>query len=120
MSKFDAYPMFVSIAQEFSTTPGGRFRSVGPDSAEAFLEDVLLEKMAQAKDRYVLLCIDLDGGAGYGSSFLEEVFGGLVRAGYTLELLQQLVKIKSNDEPHLVAEIVGYIEDAQKHKDATT
>lgn len=59
------------------------------------------------------LKIDLDGGYGYGSSFLEEAFGGLIRdldEDYKQAL--EIIQIKSNDEPSLIEDITKYIKDA--------
>ena len=53
--------------------------------------------------------ISLDGARGYGSSFLEESFGGLTRRGFTADLILQLFEFKSNDES-LIEEIKDYIE----------
>jgi len=55
--------------------PGGRHRDDGPQSGQAFREDVLVPKLREA-ERVIL---DLDGVAGLPSSFLDEAFGGLVR-----------------------------------------
>jgi hypothetical protein len=66
----------IEVARDFSTTPGGRFRIMGPKSGEAFRE--LLEKALTAKPPEVVEVV-LDGVEGYGSSFLEEAFGGLIR-----------------------------------------
>lgn len=50
---------------------------------------------------------------GYGSSFLEEAFGGLVlKHKMKLSILRHKLKIKSDDEPSLVDEIWIYIDDA--------
>ena len=64
------------IAQQFSKFPGGRYRRISEFSGEEFRER-LLEPAVKAGDK---VTVDLDGVAGYGSSFLEEVFGGIVRA----------------------------------------
>lgn len=67
----------ISIARDFSRTPGGRFRRHGPFSGEEFRERVLLPTLAaRAPD---IVQITFDGVAGLPSSFLEEAFGGLVR-----------------------------------------
>ncbi|ADU99442.1 STAS-like domain-containing protein [Alicycliphilus denitrificans] len=66
----------LSVASQFSRYPGGRFKRISENSGEQFREDVLLP--ALQKDGLVV--VDLDGVVGYGSSFLEEVFGGVVRA----------------------------------------
>ena len=41
--------------------------------------EILYPKFLEAIDSKKILTVDLDGGYGYGSSFLEESFGGLVR-----------------------------------------
>lgn len=69
------------IAKDFSETPGGRFRKHGPYSGEEFRDDVLCGLLQKAIDSDEKLAVVLDGTAGYGSSFLEEAFGGLIRLG---------------------------------------
>ena len=64
------------VSEEFSSTPGGRSRSMGPDSGEAFREHLV--KILRKKPPETVEVI-LDGAEGYGSSFLEEAFGGLIR-----------------------------------------
>lgn len=59
----------------FSLTPGGRYRSEGEFSGEEFREDHLVPVLDSGAD----IEVDLDGPVGVTSSFLEEVFGGLVR-----------------------------------------
>lgn len=66
---------------EFVAAPGGRFRSDGPNSGEAFRDDVLAPCLDQAIATGQRLVVELDGTPGYPSSFLEETFGGLVRLG---------------------------------------
>ena len=57
--------------------------------------------------------IVLDGTMGYGSSFLEEAFGGLVRLKqWPLSVLLNKIEFVSDDEPDLVDEIRGYMRDA--------
>jgi len=68
----------IEIARDFSETPGGRFRVMGPASGEAFR--MLLKKKLDQKPGEVVEVV-LDGVEGYGSSFLEEAFGGLIRVG---------------------------------------
>jgi hypothetical protein len=70
--------MEISVAKQFSRTPGGRFRFMGPDSGEEFRDAML--KALKTKPPQNLI-VTLDGVEGYGSSFLEEAFGGLIRAG---------------------------------------
>jgi len=65
----------ISVAKDFSKTPGGRSRVDGDFSGEAFAEDVLWPKLLSSE----VVVVDLSGTLGFGSSFLEEAFGGLVR-----------------------------------------
>ncbi|HEX3367618.1 STAS-like domain-containing protein [Phenylobacterium sp.] len=65
----------VSIARDFSVTPGGRFNRDGPYSGEAFRQRFL----EPAIDAGEMVVVDLDRVAGLPSSFLEEAFGGLFR-----------------------------------------
>ena len=102
----------IIIATEFSDTPGGRYKSDGPFSGELFREEHLLPTFDSLKQDECLL-IDLDGGFGYGISFLEEAFGGLARLRSPQSVGQKL-KFKSDDEPELIPLIEEYIANAQK------
>lgn len=64
---------------EYAPAPGGRFISDGLFSGEWFRDEVLRPALAEAIKEDDTLCVELDGAAGYGSSFLEEAFGGLIR-----------------------------------------
>ena len=57
------------------------------------------------------MLIDLDGTRGYGSSFLEEAFGGLVRSGIDKKLIQSKLIIHAKNSS-LRTEILDYIEKA--------
>ena len=65
----------IVIARDFSQTPGGRSRRMGPKSGEEF-RDLIISRLRQFPGE---LTVILDGVDGYGSSFLEEAFGGLFR-----------------------------------------
>ena len=98
----------VSIASSFSKFPAGRYKSDGPNSGERFRDDILWPVL-KAKTQVLL---SLDGTLGYGSSFLEEAFGGLVRIhGLTPSQLRELLKIETSDKS-LEVEIWSYIDDA--------
>lgn len=88
----------ISIAKDFSPFPAGRKRSDGPFTGEMFRDDLLCPKLASGYH----VVLDIDGVEGLPSSFLEEVFGGLVRAGWTPEALRQAVEFRSTD-PELTA-----------------
>lgn len=97
----------INVAADFSRYPAGRDRDDGPFSGQAFRED-MLEVPLRAGDKVTLM---LDGTRGYGSSFLEEVFGGLVRCGLEKKILDSNLVLETNDDA-LRLEIRHYIEDA--------
>lgn len=66
----------ISVARDFTRFPSGRYKRNGGTSGEAFRERFLQEPVS----RGLSISVELDGTLGYGSSFLEEAFGGLVRA----------------------------------------
>jgi len=67
----------ISVLRDFSDDPFGRYPTDGPNSGERFREEFLRPALQQHNKVHV----DLNGNL-YGSSFLEEAFGGLVRKGY--------------------------------------
>lgn len=98
----------VNVAKDFTRFPSGRFKKNGSTSGEAFRETHLEPSIRDGQ----MVTVELDGTIGYGSSFLEEAFGGLVR---TLKLppgkLQHQLKLVTTD-PALLDEIWGYVKDA--------
>lgn len=65
----------ITIATDYSDVPSGRFLGDGPFNGERFREELLAPHL----DRKEVVRVVFDGAEGYGSSFLEEAFGGLVR-----------------------------------------
>ncbi len=103
------------VARQFSRYPAGRFLSDGPYSGQAFREKFLLPLLRKSGR----LTVILDGAEGYGSSFLEEAFGGLVRIeGMTPSDLRLKLSIQSSEEPLLIDEIWGYIDRAWSEKNS--
>ena len=100
----------ISIAKEFSITPGARFRADGPYSGEEFREDFLEGPMRDTKIRKIVIV--LDGTEGYATSFLEEAFGGLARLFDEARCLEKLEFI-STEDPLQIEEIKGYIRDGK-------
>lgn len=108
---------FISVEEMFSPFPGGRHRIDGDFSGQEFREDILIPALEKF-DRVVVL---LDGAEGYPSSFLEESFGGLIRAGYELSFIRKRLTIRAVD-PHfetykLLAE--RYLEDEARRAGRT-
>ncbi len=105
------------ISTEFSPTPGPRKKVEGDFSGESLRKGILVEKLQQAIDEDVMLIIDLDGTAGYGTSFLEEAFGGLIREdGYSYETILNHITFKSTEEEYLVDDIKGYMDDTKNKR----
>jgi hypothetical protein len=104
----------VSVAKDFNAVPGGRFPWEGPNSGQEFRENVLRQRYDDALNHRAQLIVELDGTAGYASSFLEEAFGGLVRKRHADkgDLLSRLVVV-SRDQPKWVNRVTRYIEQAQ-------
>lgn len=99
----------ITIARDFSEYPAGRYRDDGDFSGEVFRDD-LLEPKLRAFD---IVEVDLDGSMGYGSSFLEEAFGGLVRLGkFTRESLHKKLRFSYKEDPFVIDEIWTYIDSA--------
>jgi hypothetical protein len=101
----------ISIAKQFSETPAGRTREDGPDSGQRFREELLVPMLTDNE----VVEVDLDGTLGYGSSFLEEAFGGLIRsAGMTERGLKKKLKIKDSRRFY-EQRIWTYIKEAMSH-----
>jgi hypothetical protein len=97
----------IRVAQDFSRYPAGRYVTDGPYSGEFFRKKFLKPALADQEK----IVIFLDGARGYGSSFLEEAFGGLVRDGFPkMELIKKLDIQATNQS--LRKEILEYIENA--------
>lgn len=94
----------INVANDFSAFPGGRYRTDGFYSGESFREDLLVPALKKGP-----VVVSLDGTMGFGSSFLEEAFGGLIkRDGFTLQALIENLTIEATDQS-LVGEAWGYI-----------
>lgn len=92
-----------SIARQFSRHPGPRYRTQGADSGEA-LRARLVRLLTDNPNSKIL--IDLDGTSGYGSSFLDEAFGGLIRSeGYERSIASRFEFISLID-PTYIDEII--------------
>jgi hypothetical protein len=97
--------------KDFSITPGSRYRDEGlkSHSGQEFREDYL-EPIFEKNNGSVII-VNLDGTIGYGTSWLEEVFGGLARK-FGKDLVLKQIDFISNEEPYLIADIREYIKHA--------
>ena len=110
--------VMINVAKEFTETPGARYKTQGAYSGEEFRDNILYPKFIESIKNNEKLVVNLDGGYGYGSSFLEEAFGGLVR-----KLKKEKndhyndvknIEIISNDNVVWIEKIQTYIEEELK------
>lgn len=99
--------------KDFSITPGSRYRDEGEKahSGQQFREDKLEPIFDNQENKDSIIIINLDGTIGYGTSWLEEVFGGLARK-YGSDYILKRIKLISNEEPYLIEDINEYIKHA--------
>ena len=99
----------INIAKDFSPYPYGRLERYSYTSGEKFREEFLLPAIKE----HDLIVIELDGTEGYGSSFLDEAFAGLIRtSNISKDVVLQKLEFVSKDDPSLIEEIKSYIESA--------
>ncbi|WP_433690448.1 STAS-like domain-containing protein [Pseudomonas monteilii] len=98
----------------FSKAPYGRYPSDGPDSGQRFREEYLLPAFQDESVTEVVVNLDsVSNGYEYGSSFLEEAFGGLVRSeGLAAEDVLRKLKVQTKFADY-VSEIEIYIRKAR-------
>ncbi|SBS65476.1 STAS-like domain-containing protein [Vibrio atlanticus] len=101
----------IKIADRYPC-PGPRYIRLGPASGQEFRESWLRKELQKTEP----LTVDLDGTVGYGSSFLEEAFGGLIREDNLPEQLVLSIQFISTEEPELIEEIKEYIQEAIEEK----
>lgn len=82
---------------DFTEYPGPRYCDQGKSSGEEFYHSVLNSQFAESLKKGSNLAVDLDGTAGYASSFLDEAFGNLIY-DFTLEQVKNHLKIISTEE----------------------
>ena len=97
--------------KDFSIAPGPRRKTEGDFSAELFVETVLGPMFVEMEqDQSIVMEINLDGTLGYGTSFLEEVFGGTARKK-GVSFVKDRISVVSEEEPWLKDEIKSYVDD---------
>ena len=106
---------------EFSETPYGRYKEDGNYCGEIFRDKYLKPALENARADNSQLIIDIDDVEGYGSSFLEEVFGGLIRLNLVpsnIDAIRKQIKIIFREPYFSFYEglIWEYIEDEVRSK----
>lgn len=100
----------ISIARDYTDSPGGRFITDGDYSGEEFRKDFLVPAMEKAILNNEDIVIDLDGCFGYPSSFINEAFAGLAKI-YGKECVKEKLQFISLDQPSLIEKIINEIEE---------
>jgi len=103
--------MEYSIAKSFSKYPAGRVKTDGNYSGEHLRE--IINNILKENE---LLIIDITETEGFGSSFLEEAFGGLIREeGWRLKDLKSKLKIKSDETTQFYEKLIwSYLEEEEE------
>ena len=110
MSEITTDTIRISIAKDFSRTPGHRLVSSGKYSGEDFRQRFLEPHFAEGSKTWgVKLEIDLGGTAGLAPGFLEEAFGGLVRLYPTATFKDRLIFINHEGTDDYIEEINLYM-----------
>lgn len=106
-----------NLAADYSKNPSARFEDEGINGGEQ-LRKIIVPQLKEAiaqRDKFQII---LDGTSGLGTSFLEEVFGGLIREEHiSYQELKDYLVVISEEEPELIDEINQYIEDAHANED---
>ena len=100
----------INVGKDFSRYPVGRYLAEGNSNGQKFREEFLAPSLRKGRVK-----VFMDDAFGYGSSFLEEAFGGLIRDGFEKSIIKDNLSIVTADES-LSREIWGYIEDADRRK----
>ena len=100
----------INVARDYSEEPIGRVPADGEFNGQRFRTEFLVPALRA----YEKVIVDFDGTEGYGSSFLDEAFGGLVRdEGFSAADLRGKLEITSKEDPSVGNEIWVYIDELQ-------
>lgn len=110
--------MLINIAKDFSAYPAGRDENDGPFNGTKFREEFLVPKIREAVENPDgKVVVVLDGVRSFGSSFLEEAFGGLVRVhGFSQRDLDRVIEVEFSSKVYTVYKklIERYIAEANR------
>jgi len=106
----------INIGIDFSDVPAGRYPDDGPFNGEKFRENHLKDVFINPQKYTLPVKVILDDNVeGYGSSFLNEAFGGIVRKGYAKadDVKKSLEFVYTDEEFSYYKErIISYIDEA--------
>ncbi|MGL4844123.1 MAG: STAS-like domain-containing protein [Aeromonas veronii] len=104
----------IIIGRQFSDDPSGRFYTDGNGSGEEFREEILVPALRKHGRIEIDISTDVEG---YGSSFLSEAFGGVVKYGYyTASELLPLLELRVSEDMKIYnfykEKIISYINES--------
>lgn len=102
----------IYIGKDFFDDPSGRYYTDGDGSGEEFREEVLKPLLSKLEKLEINIDENVEG---YGSSFLVEAFGGLIKHGYfSKEDVKNKITIscKNKDYDFFKNKIYQYIDEA--------
>lgn len=102
----------IVICNDFSPFPGGRYIKEGKYSGQEFRDTILISEYEKAEKNGEKLVINFDGCFGFGTSFLEEAFGGLVRE-YKKRGVFNKIDIISTEDETIPEKLEKYIKSAE-------
>ena len=101
--------------QDFSRDPSFRSPKQGEYSAEEFRDKHVIPALDKLEKNSKLI-LNLDGTRGISPSFLEELFGGLIRKNTLNKNWQEKIEITSDAIPEYKAYAIECIMDALNQK----
>lgn len=108
---------------EYAEYPGPRYMSQGSESGEDFYLSLLNKKFTDCYKNNDVLILELDGTAGYPSSFLDEAVGELVY-DFTLDIVREKLEISTvrflNRKEKLLTETYPLWEKKRKNREKVT
>jgi hypothetical protein len=106
----------LKISTDFSIYPGARYETDGKYSGEEFYKLKLKRAFQDALENNDQLIVDLDGTAGYASSFLSESFGLLTETFGKDQVLGRLQIVSDNEPDWKKVILEDYIPNASLRK----
>lgn len=108
---------------EYAEYPGPRYMHQGSESGEDFYLTLLNKTFAECYKNNEKLILELDGAAGYPSSFLDEAVGELVY-DFTLAVVREKLEISTirfiNRKEKIVSDTYPSWEEKRKRNESVT
>ncbi|RUM95325.1 DUF4325 domain-containing protein [Pseudaminobacter arsenicus] len=114
--------MKISISRDFSPYPAGRTIKDGPNNGTRFRTEFLVPALQKSVTSGEKVIVDFDEVRSFGTSFLEEAFGGLVRVeGFDKKELMSRLEIEALKPVYQTYKRLAfkYISDAKPDKKAS-